>query len=178
MTVLTFWTHEPQIRNKFLWRAPDHLTSSPRRRLPRLPGKLNVSDKQRSWVLINADYVTSEGKNFPIFKDVIIYGQQWNLWHCVLFSFFQHAYLIFNIKYQQLDVPTYNLLRLEIQNHIECQEQSNLSSCVHQHPGLGEFSEKVTNVFSINAASACWWFTSRGVTIETQIFITWKPILH
>lgn len=50
----------------------------PEQDLPRLPEKLNVSDKQRSWVLINADYVTSEGKNFPIFKDAI-HSQQWNL---------------------------------------------------------------------------------------------------
>lgn len=46
----------------------------PEQDLPRLPGKLNVRDKQGSWVLKNADYVTSEGKNFPIFKDAI-YGQ-------------------------------------------------------------------------------------------------------
>lgn len=59
----------------------------PEQDLPNLPGKLNVSDKQRNWVLINADYVTLEGKNFPIFKDAV-YGQQWNLWHCVLFFLF------------------------------------------------------------------------------------------
>lgn len=26
-----------------------------------------------------------------------------------IFSFYQQAYLIFKVKYQQLDVPTYNL---------------------------------------------------------------------
>lgn len=46
----------------------------PEQDLPRLPGKLTVSDKQRTWVLINTNYITSEGKNFPIFKDAI-YGQ-------------------------------------------------------------------------------------------------------
>lgn len=70
----------------------------PEQELRRLPWKLNVSDKQSTWVLINANYVVSEGKNLPIFKDAI-YSQRWKLWHCVLFFIFQHDYPIFKVKH-------------------------------------------------------------------------------